>query len=244
MPLLTIFDIDSPIWLTPPEVGYQLGNGIHIWRVHIPSNIKVLDGYHDVLSETELSRAGEYQRVADRIRFIVSRVVLRKLLGHYTGLTPNQITINNDHYGKPYIANANITPIHFNLSHSGDLILLGFSTQPIGVDIEFINPDFPYDEVLNNYFSPKEIEFVNRNSGRDAFYKLWTRKEAYLKAIGKGISDDLMKVPCLDGIYEPHGYEVYRNSGIRTISFNTYALYSSSITASQIVKGMIFYNFI
>lgn len=244
MAQLTIFDIDSPIWLTPPEVGYQLGNGIHIWRVYIPSNIKVLDGSDDVLSETELSWAGEYKLVADRNRFIVLRVILRTLLGLYTGLNPNQVTINNDIYGKPYIANANITPIHFNLSHSGDWILIGFSNQTIGVDIEFINPDFPFEEVLNNYFSSKEIDFVNRNGGRDAFYKLWTRKEAYLKAAGKGISDDLIKVPCLDGIYEQQGYEVYRNSGIRTISFNTYSLYASSITTSQIVKSMIFYNFI
>ena len=230
MAQLTILDIDSPIWLTPPEVGYQLGNGIHIWRVHIPSNIKVLDGSDDLLSETELSWAGEYKLVADRLRFIVSRVVLRKLLGLYTGLTPNQITINNDIYGKPYIANTNITPIHFNLSHSGDWILIGFSNQPIGVDIEYINPEFPYDEVLNNYFSSKEIEFVNGNGGRDAFYKLWIRKEAYLKAIGKGVLDDLINIPCLDGVHE----ELVRYSShateLNTISFFTSKEYASCLT--------------
>src|SRR5690606_2936693 len=101
---------------------------------------------------------------------------------------------------KPYLTSH--PSIFFNVSHAGDYALIAIAKYPIGIDVEFINKNFDYKEILPNIFNKIEIDEINLNqSNHHTFYKYWTRKEAIVKAIGKGIDNDIIKIPVTDGVH-------------------------------------------
>ena len=185
---------------------------IRIWRV-------VLDALpwqrcEDVLSPDERERAGRYQFDNDRRRFTMTRSILRFLLSNYLETTPERVAFKYGKHGKPSLAEPG-TGIRFNVSHSGELALIAVAHgREVGVDIEFLRPMVDQEQLLAANFSSRELaEFrsLPRVWQQAAFFAGWTRKEAYLKARGGGLSIPLDSFAVSLGPHEPASLLEVRN---------------------------------
>jgi 4'-phosphopantetheinyl transferase len=161
---------------------------IEVWRVH---DAKAPLNPLDVLSEDERKRANRLVRPADRRSFVVTRSALRLLLASRTGLRPLDLVFETNRFGKPRLANEGLErPISFNISHTVGIALIALGTSDIGIDVER-RRELVDDELPTRYFSPAERQQLSQVSGAgraDVYVGLWVRKEAYLKAIGCGLS--------------------------------------------------------
>jgi 4'-phosphopantetheinyl transferase len=177
----------AELWKAPsPDV--ELGrDDVHLWIAAIPDCLPALDDYQRVLADEERERAARFHFEHDRQRYAITRGILRKLLGRYTGRTDVMFTCN--HYGKPALDDRSV---HFNVAHSRDLALFGFAFEhEIGVDVEWIRPDFATTDVAQRFFAPDEaaaLAGLPQPARVQGFFSCWTRKEAYLKARGMGLS--------------------------------------------------------
>ncbi len=146
------------------------------------------------LSTAESSRANQFRFDRDRDHYIVSHALLRRVLADQLNLSPTAILFEKGPAGKPSLAADHGSPIEFNLSHSGDQAMIGVTTDgPIGVDIESVSRSVDQAEIVNRFFSPREKSEWNQLSladRSDAFFRTWTRKEAYVKARGNGLGHD------------------------------------------------------
>jgi len=179
----------APAWGTPPrELGLE-NNEVHLWLITLPTQLDFLPGYRLRLTDEERERADRFHFPEDRARFTLGRAALRSLLMRYTGATDISLALNE--YGKPYLAHP-ATSLQFNVAHSGDLVLLGFTRgHLIGVDVERLRPDFATTEIANRFFAPDEAAIVAALPEPDraqGFFNCWSRKEAYIKARGLGLS--------------------------------------------------------
>lgn len=144
------------------------------------------------LSDQELLKLNSYYFYEDQLRFALGRYIVRTKLAKYLNCSPSDINIQYNHYGKPFITSP--TNIYFNISHSMDFVVVVFYKHQIGVDIEY-NQKFNDELISEVFFSSNEIIYLNSLSlemKKQEFFKIWTYKEAYIKAIGKGMSAD----PC------------------------------------------------
>jgi 4'-phosphopantetheinyl transferase len=146
-----------------------------------------------ILAQDERERADRYVRAEDRSRFIVGRGVLRTILGSYTGLDPDHLRFGYNPFGKPALAAAaEGQAIHFNVSHADGLALIAVTgAREVGVDVERIRPDLGTGEIAERFFSRVEVAALRALPAArrlEAFFACWTRKEAYLKARGEGLS--------------------------------------------------------
>jgi 4'-phosphopantetheinyl transferase len=145
-----------------------------------------------ILSKDERKRAAGFYFERERRCYIRSHAALRLLLGRYLTRAPADIALVPDTYGKPELVAACGSGLKFNLSHSGEVALMGVSLHsPLGVDIELVRdiPDFL--AIAEHHFAPSEIEQLLRLAPaqrRESFYVTWTRKEAFIKALGLGLS--------------------------------------------------------
>ncbi len=142
------------------------------------------------LSEDEMNRANRFLRAEDRARYMLTRAALRRLLGEATGASPEKLAFALGPYGKPALAGAET--LHFNVSHSGALALIGVSSNhPIGVDIELMRENVDELALARSFFCAEEHGLLASLEGAAqlaAFYRIWTCKEAVLKAFGVGIT--------------------------------------------------------
>ncbi len=198
MPKIRIRYLNEINWIDAAGCNYSLSHGADTWRINIGSNLSRLETFTALMSPDEADRANRYFYPKDKNRFIVSRGALRIILGRYLNVAPSAVEFEIGENKKPHIKNDS-PGLHFNLSHSGDWILLAVSNSPIGADVEFINPDYGYQEVLADNFSEAEISYINQESSLERFFMLWTRKESLTKATAKGLDEDLKLIPSLDG---------------------------------------------
>lgn len=180
-------------WLNPPESWSLESNELHVWRIHVPSFFEYLTMLEKLLSPDELSRANRFHFQIHHNRFIVARSFLRILLGKYMKILPQDISFNYMEHGKPEIhPKLNPEKIRFNLSHSKDWALLGVVKNiNIGVDVEFMRENVEHLKLAGRFFSPQEnatLRSLPESKQFEAFYLCWTRKEAFIKADGKGLS--------------------------------------------------------
>jgi 4'-phosphopantetheinyl transferase len=175
------------LWIPAPQPLPELADhDIHIYCV----SLDVGDGaaFERVLSDDERVRAARFRFAVDRQRFIARRARLRQLLNHYTKLHPAQLSFNYTPYNKPYLQNY---PIEFNLSDSEHLALYAFAHVPIGIDIEYVHMMTDMDDVAAVMFSGAEIAVYKAlpdAQKAEGFFSCWTRKEAFIKAVGEGLS--------------------------------------------------------
>lgn len=137
-------------------------------------------------------RAARFRREIDRRRWVASRLVLRSVLGRYTGLRPEDVGLRAGTLGKPELAlgRGGQAP-HFNLSHSGPMLVVAVAEQPVGVDVEQTRDLAELEGLIRHVFRAEErtaFETVPRARRTETFLAVWTRKEAYLKARGRGIA--------------------------------------------------------
>lgn len=163
---------------------------VHVWTCRPVEDDNLLDRFLQLLSEDEVIRANKYRFEKDRTVYITAKFLLRSLLGHYLKANPKEIDFEYSEYGKPfYLKNGDLD---FNVSHSGNQIIIGFAKeQVIGVDIEKIKEDFDPLDLAKNFFSKEEIKALAQTKESEvfqAFYRCWTRKESFIKAVGEGLS--------------------------------------------------------
>lgn len=168
-------------------------NQIHIWRAHLNLSKNQRESLLGILSDDEVDRAGRFHFEKDQTRFIASRGILRQILGHYLRKNPKQIQFEYSYYGKPrLVPESGNNTLSFNLSHSGEIALYAISrSRRIGIDIEHIKDDVDFEQIAQRFYSPGEISFLERihdDKRKMIFFQFWTRKEAFLKAKGEGIS--------------------------------------------------------
>lgn len=187
------------IWtttITPAPDEPHLGSDeIHVWRLSLAQPPAVVSAFALLLSPDELSRAARYHFSKDRDHFIVARAVLRILLGRYLRAEPSQLRFCYNPYGRPALAAATEVAsgtLSFNLSHSRELALYALArNREIGIDLEYIRDDFATEEIAKRFFSPGEVAALGAlplNQRTAGFFRCWTRKEAYIKAKGQGLS--------------------------------------------------------
>jgi 4'-phosphopantetheinyl transferase len=156
-----------------------------------------------LLSAEERARAGRFRRTADRHSFTAAHGALRLLLGAMLGEKPQSLTFAANPYGKPSLVPPGA--IEFNMSHSGGIVLIAFAQHiPIGVDVEALRPMTERATIVARYFHPGEaadFASVPPADAEAAFFRCWSRKEAVVKALGRGMSLDLhrYRVTCLPG---------------------------------------------
>jgi 4'-phosphopantetheinyl transferase len=172
------------------DVSSSIADAVDVWRVHVPSHLGELRRFESLLAADELDRANRFRFATDRQRSIISRGTLRLLIGSYLAAEPRDLAFAAGTLGKPFLA-APRTTLRFNTSHSGDWIVHGFADgDEIGIDIETIRPDKVTAGLAERFFAPAEAAALRelppqlRAAG---FFACWTRKEAYIKALGKGL---------------------------------------------------------
>jgi 4'-phosphopantetheinyl transferase len=166
---------------------------VHVWRIVLDWPLTRIEAMTSLLSADERQKAARFHFAQDRVRSIVGRGALRALLARCARTEPKQLCFDYDSFGKPHLAkNFSDRPWQFNISHSGNLVLIALTIgRAIGVDVEKIRSDLETEQVAARFFSPSErraLQSVPEHLRFGAFFDCWTRKEAYVKAIGGGLS--------------------------------------------------------
>ena len=176
--------------LAGPSTAKLSANEIHVWTVDLSQRaVPDLDG---VLSSDELERASRFHFERDRQCFMIAHSALRIILARYLNLPPATLAFGQTEYGKPFLTNLEANGLLFNMSHSGELAVIAVARErEVGVDVEFMRADFATAEVAEHFFSVAEIYTLcglDQHQRTKAFFDCWTRKEAYVKARGEGLS--------------------------------------------------------
>ncbi len=166
---------------------------VQLWKVDLDAIRADESRWQEVLSSDELTRASRFHFPADRQCFVATRALLRTILAGYLSTDPKRLSFSYSKKEKPSLvlprAGVDVT---FNVSHSGGIALLAFvQRREIGIDVEQVREDFDVEAIARRFFSAREQEQLAAlpNEERfEAFFRCWTRKEAYIKATGDGLS--------------------------------------------------------
>ena len=171
---------------------------VHCWSVRLDVPPETFASLHATLASDERSRSERLRFERDRRRFVVARGALRDVLGRYVGMRPDLIAFAYNAFGKPGLSPALGSRLRFNLSHSADLALIAVAAEAdVGVDVEWVPQEAEgarpwYAEIARCFFSAAEIDHcgtVPSHLRAQAFFSCWTVREAYLKALGRGLGD-------------------------------------------------------
>jgi 4'-phosphopantetheinyl transferase len=191
-------------WIPAPWDVYLSGDEVHVWRVSLERDASAVESLRGTLTPDERQRAQRFHFEHDRLRYVVARGVLRDILGRYLRRPPALIRFAYNEYGKPALAEDE-GGLRFNVSHSKDAALYAFTRgREVGVDIESLRDDFASLEIAERFFSRLEMDALGSlptHLRTQAFFNCWTRKEAYIKALGEGLSHPL---DCFAVTLKPH----------------------------------------
>lgn len=166
---------------------------ISVYAIFISHFQNLLPQACEILSKDELHRAYQFRFENDQQLYILTHAFLRLLLSQKTGIAPTALVFHNSNTGKPSVD----SPIHFNVSHSGEAILIALSSDhPIGVDIEVHRARFDWLSVAEEVFEASEIasiQALDKEEQLACFYDFWAHKEALCKADGRGLSFPFQK---------------------------------------------------
>lgn len=218
-------------------------NVIHVWTVDLKGTPNWLDNEIKFLSEDELLRANRYRFEVHRNRFIASRSRLRQILSWYVDITPENLTFAYKEHKKPILSEPT-SHLSFNISHSEDIALLAVTlNHAIGIDIEK-NQSTYNEAVAKRYFSSieyAELMQLEETKRAAAFYRLWSRKEAIVKATGKGLSIPLSSFTVsINDIEEQIQLE---NETWSLVPLLLYDDYQSALATNQLIKEILFFNY-
>lgn len=165
---------------------------VHVWEVPLDSHMTQMVLMEHVLSEAERERAKRFRFPIHRQRWVTARASVRGILARYVNETPDSIAFRSNTYGKPeLVAKSTGVFVHFNMSHSENLALIAISLAPIGIDLEYKERRTDWRSLVPRLFSEHEqaaFAAAEADAQHCLFYRLWTRKEAYMKACGLGMS--------------------------------------------------------
>jgi len=168
---------------------------VHVWNVDLTAAGPAAGaGEEPVLSEDEIQRARRFYAAEHGRRFAAAHAALRQILAGYTGTAPGALRFGLGEHGKPHLE-APAAPLQFNLSHSGDRALVAVATVgPVGVDIECHRELSDRDALARRHFSPAEVMVLDElpdGQRTQGFFRCWSRKEAFIKCIGRGLTQAL-----------------------------------------------------
>jgi 4'-phosphopantetheinyl transferase len=181
----TAFRLETRIPLPQDEV--------HLWQIDLASVAPAEQRWEQILSTDERSRAARFHFARDRQFFTATRAILRMILGSYLDSSPSELVIQYSEKEKPSLhPSSSEDPLEFNVSHSGSIAMLAFSRgRSLGVDVEALRDNFDHEAIARRFFSAEERRQLANLSPAEryrGFFRCWTRKEAYIKAQGAGLS--------------------------------------------------------
>ena len=187
---------DNISWHTPSAPLLLAANEVHVWkaRLHIPHNEgqSQYAAFMRLLSDEEKKRAQQFHFEKHRQPWIIAHAYLRALLNSYLHIPSTHIAFRQNEYGKPSLSSPTQSSLRFNLSHSNEIPLYAFTVQrEVGVDVEYMRQNIDHEELARHSFSRYEQQTLQTLPPEErfaAFYRCWTRKEAYIKARGTGLS--------------------------------------------------------
>ena len=187
-PLITLFHYTETV--RPPQLE---AGAIHLWLIPVEGTRNALERHERLLSPEERDRASAFRFAEDAARYMLSHGALRLLYGGYTGIGLERVRLTTSAYGKPFVRpGREDRPLFFNLSHSGGFALCAFSRDgEVGVDIERVRAFSDLQSLADFALHPDEADALaslpepERLAG---FFELWTKKEAFVKGLGKGFS--------------------------------------------------------
>ena len=180
-------------WEPPPKTLILPSDAVHVWRASLHVSASYLRTLEDTLTADECARAERFYLQKHREHFIAGRGLLRNILSRYLGKEPEQLCFCYNSYGKPaLIQETGVEGFCFNLSHSHGMALYAMTRgREIGIDIERFRSDVEAEKLAERFFSPREaavLRALPEHLRAEGFFNCWTRKEAYIKAEGKGMS--------------------------------------------------------
>ncbi|HEV7333468.1 MAG TPA: 4'-phosphopantetheinyl transferase superfamily protein [Flavisolibacter sp.] len=239
---VTCTSLDKIVW-DPPGTGDLAEGTVHVWRASLRQQKAALEKYFQELSPEEKKGASRFFRTEDRNRFLLGRKMLRTLISLAIAIPPETVAIQTDSNGKPYFISKDERPLFFNLSHSGNWVLIAIGLSASGVDVEAINQAIEVEELSAACFSAEEQQALQKASDPlPAFYTFWTRKEALLKATGIGLINELSHFSCLNGFNSVTANIIRSNKDWNIQSFRLDEGHFASVAT---VPGTVcrFYNF-
>jgi 4'-phosphopantetheinyl transferase len=178
-------------WCQPPKELPWPNDEVHVWRATITWPEAAAYRFEQCLTADERDKMERFRFEKDRRRYLIGRGLLRSLLGRYLDVMPQALRFETTAAGKPHLASGQ-GELQFNLAHSGDYVLIAITDgRAVGIDVEEVRDDFDTGEIAAHFFSPNEQRELEALTGRakiEAFFECWTRKEAYVKARGEGLS--------------------------------------------------------
>lgn len=183
------------MWSQAPELLSLSSGEVHVWRARLGA-VTPPENFLRVMHDDERVRASRFHFERDRRRFILGRGFLRSLLAGYLGTAPEEVSFSYGPYGKPALGGPHAgSLLRFNASHSHELALYAFTQEhEVGIDVEHVNKDFASEDIARRFFSASEFQTLSglpEEEKAAAFFRCWTRKEAYIKALGSGLSHPL-----------------------------------------------------
>jgi 4'-phosphopantetheinyl transferase len=185
--------MDAAPWTPVPHAPPLAADVVHVWQAQLDASRPLVARLETMLDDGERERANRFHFPRDGQRYIVGRGRLRLLLGDYLGVDPAKVSLRSTSSGKPeLIGEHGQSGVRFNVAHSDGLILYAVvRSRDVGVDVERVRPDLEWDDLAARYFAPCEVAelmALPADEQRRAFFVCWTRKEAYVKALGCGLS--------------------------------------------------------
>ena len=192
-----------PTVASRPSPGAPLSLGadeVHVWHAALNQPAAAVRDLSRSLAPDETARAARFHFQRHRDDFVVARGVLRALLGRYLNVAPSGLRFSYTRYGKPYLPDEiRHDGLCFNVSHSHERALYAFTRgREIGVDVEYVRPEMATEQIAERFFSAGEVASLRSlPAGLQprGFFNCWTRKEAYIKARGEGLS---LPLDCFD----------------------------------------------
>jgi 4'-phosphopantetheinyl transferase len=186
---------DAPQFLAwdSQSVRMPAAGEVFVWCAGLDRPDAQIESLRRILSDDERGRADRFHFDKDRRHFTAARGILRTILGGCLDVAPRLVRFSYSEYGKPSLAAGQpCAALRFNVSHSGGLALFAVAAgRELGIDIELIRPDVEHEQIAERFFSPREVMVLKALPERlraEAFFNCWTRKEAYIKARGEGLS--------------------------------------------------------
>jgi 4'-phosphopantetheinyl transferase len=210
---------------SPAPSNLRLQDGqIDLWSAWLVQPVTAIADLARVLSPDERDRCARFYFQADQRRYTVSRGALRRILGAYLDTDSHSLRLATTSYGKPYLEGE---PAHFNVTHSHELALIAVAMQPVGVDVEYtLRRLNDRDDLAERFFARTEYQQLQSLpvwQRTAAFFNCWTRKEAYIKALGEGLSHPLDRFAVTLGPGEPARFLHINDDPAETAAWSLYA---------------------
>jgi 4'-phosphopantetheinyl transferase len=184
------------MWSQPPPSLSLTSGEVHVWRAGLEQPPELVERFLRTLDQDERTRASRFHFDKHRRHFIVGRGFLRSLLARYLETEPGDVRFAYGTYGKPALdGEYRDSRLRFNASHSHEFALYAFvQDHEIGVDVEYVKEGFASEDIARHFFSAYEVRTLMALPPAEraaAFFRCWTRKEAYIKALASGLSHPL-----------------------------------------------------